>query len=422
MSNIRTERMAEGVNIRLVPARQFKTNRITVFFNVPLKREYVTKISLLRQVMKRGSKNYPTLTSLATELEEMYGASLSGGIRKKGDGELFYFTVEYIADRFVGENLTKKATALLNEVVFNPFVENGGFSEEYLNQEKNNLKNYIEGIINDKREYAQLRCVSEMFDGEPYGIFEYGYVEDFDDVTPQNLYEFYKDIINEASVEIFVSGTFDEDDVINEIRNGFEIPQRNGKETETTIAKPRAEIKRITERMDITQSKLCIGLSCDVNYESEDYYALVLYNTVFGGSPFSKLFNNVREKLSLAYFVFSRVDKMKGFMLISSGIENDKYDEAYNEIMVQMSKMQAGDITEGEIVAAKKALANSFNSMRDSLAGMEDFYMSQIICKTNDTLDGIIDKINGVTKDEIVEVGKKIKLNTIYFLTGKEEK
>lgn len=421
MSNIRTEKIADGVNIRLVPARQFKTNRITVFFNVPIKREYVTKISLLRQVMKRGTVNFPTLTSLATELEEMYGASLSGGIRKKGDGELFYFTVEYIADRFVGENLTQRAIALLNEVVFNPFVENGGFSGEYLEQEKKNLKNYIEGIINDKREYAQLRCVSEMFENEPYGIFEYGYIEDFDEITPQNLYEFYKKIINEAGVEIFVSGTFEDDAVISEIKNGFKVSPRNCGDVVTDIAKPETEIKRVTERMDITQSKLCIGLTCDVNYESEDYYALVLYNTVFGGSPFSKLFNNVREKLSLAYFVFSRVDKMKGFMLISSGIENDKFDDAYGEIMVQMNKMQTGEITDDEIVAAKKALANSFNSMRDSLAGMEDFYMSQIICKTDDSLDSIIEKINGVTKDEIVAVGAKIKQSIIYFLTGKEE-
>lgn len=422
MSNIRTEKIADGVNIRLVPARQFKTNRITVFFNVPVKREWVTKISLLRQVMKRGSGKYPTLTSLATELEEMYGASLSGGIRKKGDGELFYFTVEYIADRFVGENLTKRATELLNDVVFNPLIENDGFSEEYLKQEKNNLKNYIEGIINDKREYAQLRCVSEMFENEPYGIFEYGYVEDFDDITPQNLYEFYKKIISEAKIEIFVSGTFDDETIINELKSGFEIPPRDCEDVMTNIAVRRDEVKRITERMDVTQSKLCIGLTCDVDYRSNDYYALVVYNTVFGGSPFSKLFNNVREKLSLAYFVFSRVDKMKGFMLISSGIENDKFDSAYDEIMVQMNNMLTGEITEDEIVAAKKALANSFNSMRDSLAGMEDFYMSQIICKTDDTLDGIIEKINAVTKDEIVAVGKKIKENTIYFLTGKEEK
>ena len=421
MSNIRTEKIADGVNIRLVPARQFKTNRITAFFNVPIKREYVTKISLLRQVMKRGTKNYPTLTNLATELEEMYGASLSGGIRKKGDGELFYFTVEYIADRFVGENLTKKAVSLLNEVLFNPLIENDGFSEEYLKQEKNNLKNYIDGIINDKREYAQLRCVSEMFENDPYGIFEYGYIEDFDEITPQNLYEFYKKIINEASVEIFVSGTFDDDAVISEIKNGFEISPRNNETTVTTIAKSRDEIKSVTEKMDVTQSKLCIGLSCDVNYQNNDYYALVLYNTVFGGSPFSKLFNNVREKLSLAYFVFSRVDKMKGFMLISSGIENDKFDAAYGEIMAQMDNMKKGEISDDEIIAAKKALANSFNSMRDSLAGMEDFYMSQIICGTDDTLDGIIEKIGKVTKEEIVAVGQKIKQNTIYFLTGKEE-
>lgn len=421
MSNVISEKIADGVNIRLFPARQFKTNRITVFLSVPVKREYVTKISLLRQVLKRGTKNFPTLTALAKELEEMYGASLSGGIRKKGDGELFYFTVEYIADKFVGENLTKRAAAMLNEVVFNPLVEDGGFFEEYLNQEKKNLKNYIEGIINDKREYAQLRCMSEMFEDDAYGVFEYGYVEDFDDITPKSLYDFYKKIINDAQIDIFVSGTFEDEDVIREIKNSFDIKPRKSPEVKTAIAKRRGEIKRVIEKMDVTQSKLCIGLTCDTDYKSEDYYALVVYNCVFGGSPFSKLFNNVREKLSLAYYVFSRVDKMKSFMLISSGIETKNYDAAYNEIMAQTDKMLCGDISDDEIIAAKKSLANSFNSMRDSLAGMEDFYMSQIICNTDDSLDGIIEKINSVTKEEIVAVGQKIKQDTIYFLCGKEE-
>ncbi len=421
MSNIITEQLANGVNIRLLDARQFKTNRITLFFHIPIKREYVTNISLLRQVMKRGSKNFPTLTDLAVKLEDLYGASLSGGIRKKGDGELFYFTIEYIADKFVGENITHEAANLLNEVVFNPLIKDNGFSEDYLNQEKNNLKNYIEGIINDKREYAQLRCISEMFKDEPYGIFEYGYTEDFDSITPQSLYEFYKKIINEARIEIFVSGTFDHTSVVEEIKQAFDISPRNYEEFETPIAKSPLEIKKITEKMDVTQSKLCMGLSCNIGYNDSDYYALVLYNCIFGGSPFSKLFNNVREKLSLAYYVFSRVDKMKSFMLISSGIETENYQAAYDEIMSQNQKMLCGEISDDEITAAKKALATSFNSMKDSIGAMEDYYMSQLICKTDDSLDDIIEKINKITLDEVVAAGKKIELNTLYFLCGKEE-
>lgn len=421
MSNIITEKITEGVNLRLAAARQFKTNKITMYFHVPIERENVTYISLLRQVMKRGTKNYPTLTDLAVLLEDLYGASLSGGIRKKGDGELFYFSVEYIADRFVGENITREAAALLNEVVFNPLIIDGGFSAEYLSQEKKNLKNYIEGIVNDKREYAQLRCIKEMFEDEPYGIFEYGYVEDFDSITPQSLYEFYKKIVNEARVEIFVSGTFDEKAVTDEVKNIFNFAPRKCGEITTGIAKERAEVKKVTEEMDVTQSKLCIGLSCNIGYEDEDYYALVLYNCIFGGSPFSKLFNNVREKLSLAYFVFSRIDKMKSFMLISSGIETKNYQAAYDEIMAQTDNMLSGKVTEEEFIAAKKYLANSFNSMKDSISAMEDFYMSQLICKTDDTLDAIIEKINSVKMEQVIKAGKKIKMNTIYFLKGKEE-
>lgn len=420
MSNIITEKIVDGVNLRLCRARQFKTNRMTMFFYVPIKRENVTYISLLRQVMKRGTKNYPNLTQLAQRLEELYGASLSGGIRKKGDGELFYFTVEYIADRFAGENITKDAAKLLYEVVFNPLIKDDGFSEEYLKQEKNNLKNYIEGIVNDKREYAQLRLIGEMFEDEPYGIFEYGYVEDFDAVTPQSLYEFYKKIIKTAQIEIFLSGTFDESEASNEIREIFDFEPRECEKIQTEIAQSREEVKKVTEEMEVAQSKLCIGLSCNVKSQENDYPALILYNCIFGGSPVSKLFNNVREKLSLAYFVFSRVDKMKSFMLISSGIETENYKAAYDEIFAQWENMLSGAFSEEEFAAAKKYLENSFNSMRDSLAAMEDFYMSRIICGEENELEDIIKKVGAVTKEEVMAVGKKIKLNTIYFLEGKE--
>ncbi len=222
-------------------------------------------------------------------------------------------------------------------------------------------------------------------------------------------------------MEIFVSGTFDEKAVTDEVKNIFKLAPRQCGEITTNIAKERAEVKKVTEEMDVTQSKLCIGLNCSIGYEDKDYYALVLYNCIFGGSPFSKLFNNVREKLSLAYFVFSRVDKMKSFMLISSGIETKNYKAAYDEIMAQTDNMLSGRITEEEFIAAKKYLANSFNSMKDSISAMEDFYMSQLICKTDDTLEDIIEKINSVTMEQLVEAGKKIKMNTIYFLKGKEE-
>ena len=419
-----TERIEinKGVSLNLIEEKQFKTSRISIFFKTPIKRENVTKISLLRQVLKRGCKRFPTVNALSRELEELYGASLSGGIRKKGDLELFYFTVEYIADRFAGENLTEKVIELLYEVVLNPLVKDNAFSEEYLNQEKNNLKNYIEGIINDKREYAQLRCLSEMFKDEPYGIFEYGYVEDFDDINSKNLYDFYKKIISEAEIEIFVSGTFSAETVKSAIAEKFNFPPRDKVVLSTEIAKASEKEKRITENMEVTQSKLCMGLTCGISPKDPRYFALVVYNCVFGGSPFSKLFNNVREKMSLAYYVFSRIDKMKSFMLISAGIENDKFDAAYGEIMSQMEKMNCGDVTDEELTAAKSALSGSFNSMRDSLAAMEDFYMSNLLFDNAPTLDEIIEKINLVQKDEMIAAGKEIKLDTIYFLCGKEAK
>lgn len=416
--------ICNGVDLHIIQVPKFKTNLMSVYFNIPMKRETVTRAALLPSVLKRGCIKYPTLRDISRRLDDLYSASLSTGIRVKGDGEVLYFTSEYISDKYTGENLTLEIAEFLRDFIFNPLTENGGFLNNFLESEKINLKNAILGLINDKKEYAEFRCREEMFDKQGYGMCEAGYIEDFDEITPASLFEFYSHILKTAKVDVFISGDINDEavnTVINTICKYFK--PRNASYISSEIAhRTRTELKKITENADVVQSKLCMGLCCGVDPVSDEYHSLMLASCIFGGSPFSKLFNNVREKLSLAYYAVARTSKLKSVMMISSGIQTENFKAAYDEIMTQFVKMQTGEIDDSEIIAAKKYLTNALNSMNDSLRSMEDYYLSQAIMGTAQSIDDVIACINKVEKNQISDVMKKVEFDTVYFLKGNSEK
>lgn len=413
--------LKNGVDLHIVEAPKFKTNLLSVYFYIPLKRETVTKAALLPSVLKRGCTSYPTIKDMSRRLDDLYSASVSAGIRTKGDGEVLFFTSEYISDKYVGENLTLPTAEFLRDMIFSPLTEDDGFNRIYTESEKVNLKNAIQSLYNDKKEYAEVKCREAMFGQSGCGMFEIGYAEDLTEITPQNLYSFYIDVLNSAKIDIFISGTVS-DDTVKNVKDIFEpmLKPRNAGYLPPQITNcVTREVQNITEDADVVQSKLCMGLMCDTDPLSDEYYSLILANCIFGGSPFSKLFNNVREKLSLAYYAFSKVSKFNGYMMISSGIQTENFQKAYDEINVQFNKMTGGEIENTEIDAAKKYLANAYNSMNDSLRGMEDYWLSQVIQGGGQTIEELLDGIASVTKEDVVSAMKKVKLNTIYFLKGK---
>lgn len=424
---MRTEsyEISKGVNLRLLKTDKFKTNVMSVYFRLPLCRDTITKAALIPRVLKRGSEKYPTLTELSRRAEELYGATIGADIDKRGDMALLRISVQFVSDSFINESITEDITELLKEFVLCPVAKNGGFDTTYVRQEKENAKNFIQGLINDKKAYASVRCNEIMFEDDPYGIFEYGYVEDLEKIDEKNLYEFYKEIINTAQTDIFVSGSFDTEIMKKAVRDNFKnvLGDRSPISHVTRLAEfeENIEVKTVTEEMPVSQSKLVMGFNCGINPVSDEYYGVVLFSCIYGASPFSKLFNNVREKLSLAYYVFSAADRQKSCMKISAGIEAEKFDEAYKEVMLQLDKMRSGDFSDEEISSAKKYLKTQMGSVQDSLVATEDFYMGRLLLGIDESVEQFFERLSRVTREQIIYAANRMQLDTVYFLKGVSE-
>ncbi len=279
----------------------------------------------------------------------------------------------------------------------------------------------IEGRINDKVQYAVDKCLEEMCKDEPFGIYDYGSVEELQKINAQNLYEHYKYFLETLPVYVFIYGDLD-DDKIKYIIDGLSAIKRGSIKTvgKTGIESKVGDVKNITERMNVTQGKLCMGFRTNISPDSKDYYKLMVYNSILGGGLHSKLFQNVREKAGLAYYVFSRLEKFKGLMVISSGIEIDNRDKAIEIIKKQLEDIKNGNISDYEYEASIKSMETGVKSLTDSQLQVVDFYLSQYIIGTDDGPNDIIEKVKQVTKQDVVDIADRIELDTLYFLTALE--
>ena len=364
----------EGINLHLINTNKFKTNIVSVFLTKKLTRKNITKEALIPAVLRLGTANIKTQEELNKKLENMYGANFNCGIEKRGDNHVLKFYIEAIEDEYAlnGENIQKEVINLLLDIVFNPLVENSSFKKEYVDGEKENLKRIIESKIDNKSNYAYVRCIEEMYKNEPFGLYEYGYIEDLKNINENNLYEYYEEFLNNCKIDIFVSGNINE------------------KEIEDTI-KSNKNINKLLPR----------------NPE---------YNAILGGGANSKLFQNVREKASLAYTAGSRYIKSKNNIFIRCGIEIKNYEKTIEIIKEQLEDMKKGEFSEDDIKNAKELLIASFISIQDEQPREISYYMSQQLSKDTSDIETACKKIESVNKEQIIEAAENIMINTIFFL------
>ena len=427
----REKEIKKGIKLHIIETEKFKTNLTAIFLTLPITKENVTKNSLISAVLRRGSKNMTTMAQISQELEEMYGASFDCGIDKTGDNHVLKFYLESINDNFLpnqGENILKKSIEKIFEIVFNPLTEYGAFKEEYVKQEKENVKRIIEGKPDNKARYAFDRCIEEMYKDKPYGLYKYGYIEDLEKITAQELYDYYEEMKSKCKIDIFVSGNIN-DEVIKLVEENENIQKLQDREPKYMISqteeKEEVREKEVVEKMDVTQGKIVIGLDLHLEDEKQRYDTMV-YNAILGGTANSKMFQEVREKASLAYTAGSSYVRYKSNIFIKCGIEIKNYEKAMEIIRKQLEDMKNGVFTEEDIENAKKGIISGIKSIDDEQDTEITYFFGQELTNAKTSLEEYIEKIQNVTREDIIKIANSATVNTVYFLrdnnSAKEEK
>lgn len=388
----------------LIKTNRFKTNLYAIFLTIPMKKEDATINSLIPAVLRRGTEKYPTQLEIEKRLEEMYGASFNCGVDKIGNYQVLKFYIEGLSDEYTEEK--QNIEELLKEIIYSTILENGYFKKEYVEQEKENLRLIIESRKDNKARYAYERCIEEMFENEPYGVYKYGTVEDVEKITPESLYNQYKKILKNAQIDVFGCG--------NQLEE-IEIPHKNTIEIKNTIHENKH--KEIKEKADVTQGKLIIGLDTP----EENKPAITMYNAILGGGANSKLFQNVREKASLAYSAGSSYIRRINSIFIKTGIKNENYEKTLEIIKKQLQDMKQGNITDKEFRDAKQLIISSLKLIPEQQEDLIAFTYDQKIFGENQSIDEYISNISKVTKENVIEIAQKIDIDTIYFLYGEEK-
>ena len=320
-----SQEIKKGIKVHTIKTDIFKTDLIAVFLTTKLTREDVTKNAMIPMILRKGSKRLENIEEINKEFEEMYGAGFDCGIDKTGDNQVLKFYLEAINYKFLPgeEKIIDKVIDNLLELVFNPKLQNNAFDKEYVETEKEKLKIIIEGKKDNKAQYASLRCQEEMYKDTPFGLFKYGYIEDIAKINEVNLYEYYKELISECKIDIFISGDVEESNIIETIKKNENIQKLNEREpiyNKKNFPFEKHKEREIIENADVTQGNLVLGLSISDDGKKEKYVAIV-YNAILGGSATSKMFQIVREKYSLAYTAGSNYLRHKNIVFIRCGIE-----------------------------------------------------------------------------------------------------
>ncbi|MBB5172012.1 EF-P 5-aminopentanol modification-associated protein YfmF [Texcoconibacillus texcoconensis] len=414
------------LNVHLVESQTYKTNTLVLHMKAPLKQETVTKRALLPSILQSASEDYPSRQQVRSALDELYGATLQADVGKKGENQLISFRMDVANEKFLKADtpLLKEALSMLASIVLRPKLEDGAFASEVVNAEKRTLKQRLASVYDDKMRYANKRLTEEMCAEEPYGLFVYGKEEEVDEIDPSSLYEYYKQVLKKDKLDLYVVGDVDEDTLKTLLLETMTFPERDNNNQETAQEPTKPAIKEpgreVIEEQDIQQGKLHLGYRTNVTYRDDNYFALQVFNGLFGGSSHSKLFLNVREKESLAYYASSRVESHKGLMMVMSGIEPAKYDRAVDIIHKQMEDMKNGEFTDQELDQTKAVLKNQLLETMDVPRGLVELSYHNELTGVDRPLHKWFEAVDNVTKEDVTQVANQIELDTIYFLKGKE--
>ena len=421
--NQRTE-LLPGVFLRSVTSEKFKTGCFSVSLLRPHCRAEAAKNALLPSVLLRGCRSYPDILAISTRLDELYGATLGTLVRKKGEVQMTGFYADFIEDCFTPDHAPVFAgmVEFLRQVLLEPLLEDGCFRADAVRGEKVNLINAIEAQKDDKRSYAVQRLLQVMCPDEAYGVPRLGDAAEVEEITPALLYRHYRTILATSRVEIFYLGRQSHAQVCDAFRTALSaLPRQACTPVGTAVRRSAAAPRCASEAMDVTQGKLAIGLRTGCTASDAGYPALLLLNVVLGSGVTSKLFLNVREKLSLCYYASSSLEKFKGVMLISSGIDFDCYDKARTAILHELEDCKNGRISSEELESARRMAVSSLLSMQDAPGRLEDYYTGMAITEHMPEPEALMQAVQTLTIEELAQAARNITLDTVFFLRGAEQ-
>lgn len=415
--------LAKGVDGIFIQNSRFSTTRISINFYLPLKKARVAEFALLPFMLSSCSKDYPDFTALNLELANLYGADVGGIPDKSGDTQVLRFFSFCINDELVPEDFSvvESATELLLKMLFEPSAENGAFKTYDLERERRLTLEKIESLINEKRSYAIAQTLLHMYKDDEFGCFKCGSAEQVNAITEESLYKAWEEMLCSATVRIVVIGKYLPNGLFETIKSRLDGKVR--KPILPTPAKPKTKataVNRVTEEFDVNQGKLVMGFTTDFVGSDLETAHLAVMADLLGGGPYSKLFQNVREKMSLCYYCAARVDRKKGFLLVDSGVEADKMDKTESEIINQLTALKNGDFEDSDLAASIRSIKDSLLGLSDSSFALDGWYSTRFEGKPA-TPEEFISAIEKVTREDIIKAAGLYTLDTVYKIVPKKE-
>lgn len=420
MNNIINRRkIADGVYFSSITDKRYKKNLISVAFSTQLSEDTATENVIVPVLLTKCNSKLPTYKAFNNKMSRLYASGIGGTAGRQYDLQTISFGAYYLDDIYAlsGEKMTGIMTDILIDCLTSPVTENGVFSEKFVELEKKTVIDNIETAINDKRSYAIERAMKTICKGEPASVCSYGTVEKAKLITPDSAYKAYRRMLETMPCEIICTGCSDFEGVAEKFAAAFEKIGRHDIENTTIALSPvKTQTEEVTERLTVNQSKLVLGFKS----HSDDDAALVLLQKIFGGTTSSKLFRNVREKMSLCYYCSAARNDLKGIMLVNSGVENENIEKTKEAVIDQLEEIKNGNFTNEDINFAEMAIKNDFKSVADSAGNVSNWYFDCI--RKNDiiTPEEKLGRYLGVSKERIIAAAKSMVLDSVYVLTGNE--
>ena len=417
---IKTIELFPGITLRCCRDDRFKQGVLSLQFLRPMCREEAALNALLPSVLLRGCKSAPDMRAVTLKLDDLYGASVGALVRRIGDIHCTGLSCGFIDDRFAleGDRIFQPMMEFLSEILLEPVTEDGAFMESFVESEKQNLIWTLESQRNDKRAYANNQLLRLMCKDDSYGIPRMGEISDVEAITPKSLYTHYQKVLSTSPVNLFFIGSADPESVAEALRP---MLSRLAKDPITLPAQTGftpAEFTEQEEVLEVAQGKLCMGYATPIHLRDPRYPAILAANTILGAGMTSKLFMQVREKMSLCYDIGSGFHGSKGILTVSAGIEFHKKETVQEQVKCQLQQICDGNISEAELTAAKEALLSNLRSTHDSLGAMESYYSSAAISGIGMTPETFIEKVARITPEDVSSAAKTLTLQTVYFLRG----